>query len=143
MKRAVSAALVLILVLSLGANAFADYGILVTKHPTNGICMAGETVSFVADAQYYNTLNWTFVDPCGKEYSVAEFRNLFPDLTVEGEYTTMLTIRNPSSELNGWAVFCNFHSVIDNARTNWGFFYVNEYMEPSFAVPNCNTTFYY
>ena len=44
MKKAVSVILVLILVLSLGASAFADYGILVTSHPCDGNCMAGETV---------------------------------------------------------------------------------------------------
>ena len=55
MKKAVSVILVMILALSLGASAFADYGILVTIHPSDGYCMAGETVCFVADAQYYSS----------------------------------------------------------------------------------------
>lgn len=127
MKKAASVIFALILVLSLGANAFAEYGILVTRHPTDCNCMAGESVCFVSDAQFYRSMDWTFVDPCGKEYSVPEFLSIFPYLTVEGEYTTMLTVRNLSPELNGWAVYCNFHSAIDNASTNWGFFHVNEY----------------
>lgn len=143
MKKAVSAILVMILALSLGASAFADYGILVTRHPSDGYCMAGETVCFVADAQYYSSADWTFVDPCGTKYSTPEFRNMFPYLTVEGEYTTMLTVTNPGTELNGWAVFCRFHSNIDNASTNWGFFHVNEYTVLANTIPSYNNPFYY
>lgn len=143
MKKPVSLILALIFVLSLGGIASADYGILVTRHPTDGTCMAGETVCFFSEAQYYNSVEWTFVDPCGKEYSAAEFRELFPYLTVGGEYSTMLTIRNPSIELNGWAIFCNFHSAIDNASTNWGFFHVGEFAVPSYSDPIYNTPFCY
>ena len=134
MKKAVSVILVLILVLSLGASAFADYGILVTRHPCDGNCMAGDTVCFVADARYYGSVEWIFVDPCGTEYSVPEFLNIFPYLTVEGEYTNILTVRNTGTELNGWAVFCRFHSNIDNASTNWGFFHVNDYTAPFYTI---------
>ncbi len=135
MKKAVSAILVLLLALSLGATAFAEYGILVTRHPTDCNCMSGETVCFVSDAKYYSSVDWTFVDPCGTEYSVPEFRNMFPYMSVEGEHTTMLTIRNPGTELNGWAVFCRFHSDIDNASTNWGFFNINEYAPSPYSAP--------
>lgn len=143
MKKAFSAVLVIILILAFSAIACADYGILVTRHPTDGICMAGETVWFTADAQYYSSLDWTFVDPCGTEYSTSEFLCMFPFLTVEGEHTTMLTVRNVSPELNGWAVFCSFHSAVDNAKTNWGFFHVNEYTVPSFAAPAYAASFNY
>lgn len=143
MKKTVSVILALILVLSLGGIARADYGILVTRHPADGTCMEGEPVCFFSDAQFYSGVDWTLVDPCGKEYSVAEFREIFPYLAVEGEYSTMLTVRNPSIELNGWAVFCNFHSAIDNASTNWGFFHVSEFAVPSYNDPTYNTPFYY
>ena len=78
MKKTVTVVLILILALSLGTIACADYGILVTKHPADGICMAGETVWFEANAQYYSSLDWTFVDPCGTEYAASEFRSMFP-----------------------------------------------------------------
>ena len=45
MKKAVSAILALILILSLGASAVAEYGILVTRHPTDCNCMAGDTAA--------------------------------------------------------------------------------------------------
>lgn len=134
MKKTVSLILALIFALSLGGIASADYGIVVTRHPIDGTCIAGETACFFSEAQYYNSMEWTFVDPCGKEYSVSEFRNMFPYLTVEGEYSTMLSVGNTSIELNGWAVFCNFHSAIDNASTNWGFFHVSESVTAPYAL---------
>lgn len=127
MKKAVSVFLVLILVLALGAVAYADYGIVVTKHPADESHAVGETACFTSGAQYYSNLDWSFVDPSGGRHTVSEFRDMFPYITVEGECTTMLTVRNLSMELNGWAVFCSFHSSIDNASTNWGFFHVDDY----------------
>ncbi len=149
MKRIVSALLILVLVLALGAIAYADYGIVVTKHPTDETRTAGGTAWFVSGAQFYETLDWTFVDPTGHEYTVQQFRNMFPYVTVEGEYSTNLTVRNLSLELNGWAVFCNFHSSADNAKTNWAFFHVNTYTAPAYAAPSYgyyqdgNTTYYW
>ena len=84
MKKTVSVVIVLVMLLALGAVAYADYGILVTKHPTDETRAEGETAWFVSGAQYYNTLDWTFVGPSGREYNVKEFRTMFPYVTVEG-----------------------------------------------------------
>ncbi len=108
---------------------------MVTKHPTDETRAVGETAWFVSGAQYYSSLDWSFVDPSGRTYTSAEFRNMFPYVTVEGEYTTTLTVRNLNMELNGWAVFCGFHSNGDNASTNWAFFHVNAYAAPSYTAP--------
>ena len=128
MKKVVSIFSILTLILALGAVACADYGILVTKHPTDETRTEGETAWFVSGAQYYDTVDWTFVGPSGREYTVREFRNMFPYVSVEGENSTNLTVRNVSTDLNGWAVFCNFHSSNDNAKTNWAFFHVYAYV---------------
>ena len=48
MKKAVSVVLVLVLVLALGAVAHADFGIVVTKHPTDETRAVGET-AYVPD----------------------------------------------------------------------------------------------
>lgn len=135
MKRLVSAVMVVVLVLALSAAACADYGIgsygiVITRNPYSGTWAEGESAWFEACAQYYSTMEWTFVDPCGTEHSAQEFRKLFPDVTVEGENTTMLTIHNLNSELNDWAVYCSFHSDIDNSSTKWAFIKVAD------AVPN-------
>ena len=78
MEKTISVVLVLVLILALSATAFADYGIVVTKNPTDETRTSGETAWFVSEAQYYTTLDWTFVDPAGREYTVKEFRNMFP-----------------------------------------------------------------
>lgn len=135
MKKLVSAILVVVLVLALGAAAYADYGIVVTRNPVSGTFAAGETACFDVSAQYYSTLDWTFVDPCGGEHSVQEFRSIFPDIFVYGEDTTMLTVSNLSTELDGWAVFCSFHSNIDNARTSWAFFSVADSVPAYGMIP--------
>ena len=134
MKKTISVILILVLVLALGAVACADTGIVVIKNPTDETRAAGETAWFVSGAQYYETLDWTFVDPTGNEHTVKDFREMFPYVTVEGENTTTLTVRNLCTELNGWAVFCNFHSSVDNARTSWAFFHVNAYT-PTYSAP--------
>ena len=142
MKKVVSVVLVLVLVLALGAVAHADFGIVVTKHPTDETRAVGETAWFVSGAQYYTSMDWSFVDPSGRTYTVNEFRNMFPTVTVEGEFTTTLTVKNLSMELNGWAVFCNFHSSGDNASTNWGFFHVNPSVVPTYTAPTYTTPTY-
>ena len=123
MKKLVSSILALILVVSAGAVAFAyaEYGIVVTRNPLGGTWAAGETAVFEAEARYYSTMDWVFADPCGIEHSAQEFCELVPGVTVTGECTSMLTIGNVSADLDGWAVYCSFHSSIDNAKTSWAF----------------------
>ena len=129
MKKLVSAVLVFLMVLTVSTVSFADYGIVVTANPKSEAHFAGETACLSAGANFYSTVDWSFVTPSGMELSAQEFRSLFPDVTVEGENTTFLTLRNLSPELNEWAVVCNFHSSIDNAHTSWAFLYVS----PSFS----------
>ena len=47
-------------------------------------------------------------------------RTLFENTPVSSA-KVMLTIHNLDSELNDWAVFCSFHSDIDNSSTKWAF----------------------
>ena len=136
MKKIVCAVFALSLAVVLATAAYAVYGIIVTKQPAEGIWMEGESASFEAEARYYSTVDWTFVDPCGKEYTVQQFRQMFPCVTVEGENTTRLTVNNLSVELNDWAAYCGFHSETDNAKTNWAFIHVNTYA-PVYTAPVC------
>ena len=136
MKKAVSVLLALVLVQAFSATAFADYGIVVTGHPADETRMEGETAWFVSSAKYYTTSDWSFVDPSGRTYTAEEFRSVFPSVIVEGEHTTMLTVGNLNMDLNGWAVFCSFHSSGDNASTNWAFFHVDACPAPAYTVPS-------
>ena len=135
MKKLTSLVLVLLLVLALGATAFADSGIYVTKNPTDEVRSAGGTAWFVSGAASYNSLSWTFMSPDGTKYSVQEFRNRFPYATVDGEYTTNLTVRNLSTDMNGWGVFCTFYNDNGPTDTAMAFLYVSPYTVQSYTAP--------
>lgn len=109
MKKRISFVLILVLVLSVGTPAFADFDApCITKNPTDKVRTAGDTAIFTSCAIGYNALSWTFVSPDGILCSVQDFRYRFPHASVDGEGTTTLMIKNLSSEMNGWAVFCSF-----------------------------------
>ena len=109
MKKLISAILILVLVLSIGAQAFADYEALcITKNPTDKVRTAGETAIFSAGAAGYSALSWGFVSPDGIPCSIQDFRNRFPYAGVDGENTATLMIRNLGTDMNGWGVFCSF-----------------------------------
>ena len=135
MKKLVSAVLVLVMVLALGATAFADSGIYIAKNPTDEVRTAGGTAWFVSGATGYNSLSWTFMSPDGTKYSVQDFRNRFPYVTVEGEYSTNLTVRNVSTDMNGWGVFCTFSDNNGPKDTTMAFLYVSAYSAPTYSQP--------
>lgn len=144
MKKFTSVVLVLVLVLALGATAFADSGIYITKNPTDEVRSAGGTAWFVSGAANYSSLSWTFMSPDGAKYSVQEFRGRFPYATVEGEFTTNLTIRNLDTEMNGWGVFCTFSNAYGPTDTAMAFLYVSAYVAPTYTytAPTYTTTTY-
>ena len=148
MKKVVSIVLVLVLALALGATAFADSGVPITKNPTDEVRNASGTAWFVSGAYNYNSLEWKFMDPNGTFYTVQEFRNRFPYATVEGEYTTNLTIRNLGTDMNGYGVICTFYNNNGPTDTAMAFLYVSPYAAPTYttptyAAPTYNTTTYY
>ena len=109
MKKLISAILILVLVFSVEALAFADHDVpAITKSPTDKVRTAGETAIFSAGAAGYDTLSWAFVGPDGIPCSVQDFRYRFPNASVDGEHTTTLMIRNLGPDMNGWGVFCSF-----------------------------------
>ena len=135
MKKLVSVVLVLVMVLALGATAFADTGIYVTKNPTDEVRTAGGTAWFISGATNYNTLSWTFMSPDGTKYSVQDFKTRFPYATVEGEYTTTLTVRNLNTDMNRWGVFCTFSNNNGSTDTAMAFLYVSAYAAPTYSQP--------
>ena len=142
MKKLISIVLVLVMVLALGAVAFADSSIYVTKHPTDEVRSAGGTAWFVSGAASYSSLSWTFQAPDGTQYSVQDFRTHFPYATVEGENTTTLTIRNLGTDMNGWGVFCSFFNGYGQTDTAMAFLYVSAYVAPTYSQPTYSTPTY-
>lgn len=147
MKKLVSVVLVLVLVLSVGPLAFANSSAVhITKNPSDEVRFAGDTAIFISGASGYSKLTWNFVSPDEKVVTVQEFRTLFPYATVEGESGTTLTVKNLSTAMNGWSVFCAFSNGETEVDTTLAYLYVSVYTAsatPTPAVSGTTTTTYY
>ncbi len=112
MKKAITILMVLAIVLSLSASAFADNGgIKVTKDPTDEFKFIGETAAFVANARKASNLTWTVIDPDGYRCSVDEFRSYFPHSYISGDTTGTLIINNVNADMEGYRFFCTFSNA--------------------------------
>ena len=141
MKKLISVVLVLVLVLSVGAMAFADNNTVnITKNPTDEVRFVGENAIFKSAATGYDKLTWNFQSPDKKAVTVEEFKTRFPYAVVEGENTTTLTVKNLSLDMNGWAVYCGFSNGDTEVDTTLAFLYVNVYTAPATPAPKPTTT---
>ncbi len=102
----------------------------VTKNPTNENKNEGGTALFVSCANAFESLTWTLVAPNGGEYSVANFRNVFPRANVSGEYSTTLSIGNLDKDMNNWGAYCTFYYRGQTARTSTAYMYVSGKAQP-------------
>ena len=141
MKRLISVVLVLVLVLSVGTMAFADNKTAnITKSPTDEVRYVGDTAIFKSAATGYDKLTWNFQSPDKKAVTVEEFKTRFPYAVVEGENTTTLTVKNLSTDMNGWAVYCTFFNGETEVSTTLAFLYVTVYTAPATPAPKPTTT---
>ena len=141
MKRLISVVLVLVLVLSVGTMAFADNkAINITKSPTDEVRYVGDTAIFKSAATGYDKLTWNFESPDKKAVTVQEFKIRFPYAVVEGENTTTLTVKNLSTDMNGWAVYCTFFNGETEVSTTLAFLYVTVSTAPATPAPKPTTT---
>ena len=107
----------------------------VTKNPTNESKNEGGTALFVSCANAFESLTWTLVAPNGGEYSVANFRNVFPRANVSGEYSTTLAIGNVEKDMNNWGAYCTFYYKGQTARTSTAYMYVSGKAQPK-TIPS-------
>ena len=108
------------------APASAPAFLSITKNPTNeNNRKPGGKATFVACANTFESLSWTFVSPNGGEYSVGGFRSMFPGASVDGEYSTTLTVSNLSADMNAWGAYCTFYYRGQTARTSTAYMYVD------------------
>lgn len=144
MKKIVSVVLILVLVLSVGTMAFADSNAVnITKNPTDEVRFVGDNAIFTVAATGYSKFAWNFQSPDGKTYTVQDFRNMFPYAHVEGEDTATLTVKNVSTAMNGWAVYCAFFSGNTEFDTTLAYLYVTVYNPATDTAPKTYTTTYY
>ena len=143
MKKLVSVVLALVLVLSVGTMAFADSNaVTVTKSPTDEVRFVGDNAIFTSAASGYSKFSWNFVSPDEKIVTVQDFRNMFPYASVEGDDTTTLTVKNVSTAINGWAVYCAFFSGNTEVDTTLAFLYVSVYNPAMDSAPTTYATTY-
>ncbi len=105
--------------------------LMITKNPTNENRKKGDTALFVACANAYDSLSWTFVAPNGGEYSVQNFRNLFPRASVTGEYSTTIGVGNVEADMNKWGAYCTFYFNGQTARTSTAYIFVKDGKTPT------------
>ena len=143
MKKTISVVLILVLVLSVGTMAFADSSaVSITKNPTDEVRFVGDNAIFTVAATGYSKFAWNFQSPDGKTYTVQDFRNMFPYARVEGEDTATLTVKNVSTAMNGWAVYCAFFSGDTEFDTTLAYLYVTVYDPATNSAPATYTTYY-
>ena len=94
----------------------------ITKNPTNESHSEGETAYFVANANVYESLSWTFVSPDGGEYSAQNMQARWG--VVSGLNSTTLTVANLTVDMSGWGTYCTFYYKGQTARTATAYLYV-------------------
>ena len=82
--------------------------LMITKNPTAEYNHTeGDTVYFVAAADNWDTVYWTFIDTVGNQYNASQVSSIY-GVGIDGANGTTLTIYNIPLSLNGWRVFCTF-----------------------------------
>ena len=97
----------------------------ITKNPTNESKKSGGTAIFVACANAYESLTWTFVSPNGGEYTPRNFV-AGSSAKIEGEYSTTIYVSNLETWMDGWGAYCTFYYKGQTARTSTAYMYVKE-----------------
>ena len=102
--------------------------LMVTKQPTNEFHKAGETALFIANANVWSSVEWTFVAPEGGEYSAQSFSRLFPQAALDGYFSSNLSIEQVSTDMNGWSVYATFYTAqnTQTVRTASAYLYVSD-----------------
>ena len=102
----------------------------ITKNPTNENRKVGDNAIFVACANAYDSLSWTFVSPTGGEYTAANFI-AGSGATVSGEYSTTITVSRVESWMDGWGAYCTFYFQGQSARTSTAYIRITSTPKPT------------
>ena len=94
---------------------------IITKNPTSEKRNEGENLSFVSNANVYDTAYWTFVSPEGEEFDLDYFQAHFVYSVIDGAYGPTLTIYGVDQYMDGWGAYCTFtfDGQIANTSTAW------------------------
>ncbi|MDO4492282.1 MAG: bacterial Ig-like domain-containing protein [Clostridia bacterium] len=99
----------------------------ITKHPTGEVVEPGSSASFIARADGYESLTWTFISPHGTEYSVDNARKKIGTvMKVSGESAEKLRLTHIPAAADGWKVYCTFKNAAGSVRSDSALISVTE-----------------
>lgn len=108
----------------------------ITKNPTTESKRSGESATYMAAANVYDSLTWTFVAPNGKQYTPNDFARNY-GAGIYGANSTTLSVTNVGYSMNGFGVYCTFYYKGQTARTTTALLWV---ANPNPVTPSRPTT---
>lgn len=110
----------------------------VIKHPGAETVTEGGWASFVATATYASEYTWSLMDPSGRTIACSEIASKFPNVTVGGDGTDKIIVRNIPLEMDGWKAVCTFTGPGGSVTSNGALITVNP--DPAKATPSPSPT---
>ena len=98
----------------------------ITKRPTGEKVNEGGKAVFIAKAENYNDLFWTFTKGLEALFPEDALKT-FPGLKISGQDTGTLVLSNIPAALDGWSVFCTFVSTTDQKETKYALITVHSH----------------
>ena len=99
-----------------------DVNPVITKNPTSESLYEGGSCKFVAQANAYNYMAWSLVDPNGNVYGATT--TPYSQLGVDGASSPCLTLSNVPLAMNGWRARATFYGAT-SATTSDAYIYVS------------------
>lgn len=97
---------------------------IITKNPTSEKRREGENLSFVSNANVYDSAYWTFVAPDGGEYDLDYFQAHFVYSLIDGAFGPTLTIYGVDQYMDGWGAYCTYDFKGQTACTSTAWIHV-------------------
>lgn len=108
--------------------------LMITKNPTNENRSVGDNAIFIACANAYESLNWTFVSPNGGEFTPANFL-AGSNASISGEHSTTITVVGLEDWMDGWGAYCTFYFRGQTARTSTAYICISSAPSPVPPTP--------
>lgn len=103
--------------------------LMITKNPTNETVRPGARADFIANANAFESLVWTFVSPDGGAYTPQSFIAGSAS-TYAGENSTTLSVYNVESWMNGWGAYCTFYYQGQTVRSSTAYIIIDNSQAP-------------
>ncbi len=110
MKRGFAFALVLCLILSCFAAAYAAVRPVITSQPQADAAEPGGKIVVTVKAHSYDSLTWYFVNPeNGEKTSARNITKIFREMKVSKPNGATMTLKKVPAGLDGWSLYAHFY----------------------------------